>query len=151
MALQMRRRLWPLLPAALIIIVLLLYPSTQCKVTGIDLTMSQPETFVIPTKDGYAVGFSFNVTNQAACAVTAQKIHVLLRSLVYPDGTQDTVNTEETETVGGTLTPGQSGLFSHTFDSYFSYRPAKLVLRVEMTFAETGPVLVFDGELDVSA
>jgi len=147
----MRRRLWLLLLAVIVIIGLLLYPSTQCRVTATDLTISPAKTFVIPVLEGYAVGFSFNVTNRSSCEVHAQKISVLLRSATYADGRQVAQNSEEVEAVAGTLTPGQFGIFSHTFDSYFTYRPMKLQLRIEITFEQTGPIVVFDGELPVSA
>jgi hypothetical protein len=146
----MNRRLWLLLLAAVIVIALVLYPTMQCRVTEADFMISQVQTFVIPVQEGYAVGFSFNVTNRSSCEVNVQKIHVLLRSLTYPDGSQVAQNSEETESMVGTLKPNQSASFSHTFDSYFTYQPTKLLLRIEMTFAETGPVLVFDGDLAVS-
>jgi len=143
----MRGRLWLLLAAALVIIALLLYPATQCQVTEAQLTVSPLKTFVIPVLEGYAVGFSFNVTNQATCETKAQKIHVVLRSLAYPDGRQVAQNLEETETIDTTLVPGRSSFFSYTFNSYFTYRPAKMALRVEISLVEPGTVLVFDGEV----
>jgi hypothetical protein len=145
----MQKRLLLLLGAILVIIMLLIYPSTQCRVTASELAASSLKAFVIPVQEGYAVGFSFNVTNQAKCEVNAQKIHVVLRDATYADGRQVAQNAEEREDVSGTLAPGESGSFSHTFDSYFAFRPAKLLLRVEMTFAETGPVVIFDGELPI--
>ena len=99
--------------------------------------------------EGYAVGFSFNVTNQAGCDANARNIHVILRSVTYADGKELTQNLDETEPVSTILPAGRTGLFSHTFNSYMPNRPAKLNLKVEMTFAETGAILVFDGELDV--
>jgi hypothetical protein len=145
----MQKRLWPLLAAAVVIIALLLYPSTQCHVTGADLTIPPPKVFVVPVEQGYAIGFSFNVTNRASCGINAQKIRVVLSGLVYADGRQVAQSSDETETVGGTVASGQSGSFTYTFDSYFPFEPAKLVLKVEMTFAEIGPVVVFDGDLPV--
>jgi hypothetical protein len=145
----MNRRLLLLFLAAVVILALVLYPSQQCHVTEAELKFSPLKAFVIPVQEGYAVGFSFNVTNQAGCQVEVRSMHVVLRSLSYADGTQAAQNLDETEAVGTTLPAGQEGLFSHSFNSYMTYRPAKLNLRVEMTFAETGTVLVFDGELDV--
>lgn len=145
----MKRRLWLLLSAAIVIVALLLYPSSQCHVTKTELTFSPVKTFVIPVLEGYAVGFTFNATNQASCEVNARNTHVVVRSLTYANGTEVMQNLDETDPVGTILPPGRTGLFSHTFNSYFPYRPTKLNLRVEMTFAETGPVLVFDGELVV--
>jgi hypothetical protein len=145
----MNRRLLLLFLAALVILALVLYPSQQCHVTEAELKVSPLEGFVIPVQEGYAVGFSFNVTNQAGCDVNARGMHVVLRSVSYADGTQAAQNLDETEAVSVILPAGQSGLFSHSFNSYMTYRPVKLNLRVEMTFAETGTVLVFDGELDV--
>ena len=145
----MNRRLWLLLSAALVIVALLLYPSSQCHVSKTELTISPLKTFVIPVQEGYAVGFSFNVTNRAGCEINARNIHVFLRSLTYADGREVTQNLDETESVSAILPPGRTGVLSHTFNSYLPYQPTKLNLRVEMTFAETGPVLVFDGELPV--
>jgi hypothetical protein len=145
----MNRRLLLLLSAALVILALVLYPSQQCQVKQAELKISPLKAFAISVQEGYAVGFSFNVTNQAACEVNARSIHVVLRSVSYADGTEATQNLDETEAVSTILLAEQTGLFSHTFNSYMTYRPAKLNLRVEMTFAETGSVLVFDGELDV--
>jgi hypothetical protein len=145
----MNRRLLLLLLAALVILALVLYPSQQCRVTEAELKISSLRAFAISVQEGYAVGFSFNVTNQAGCEVDARSMHVVLRSVSYADGTQAAQNLDETDTVSTILPAGQTGPFSHTFNSYMTYRPAKLNLRVEMTFAETGSVLVFDGELDV--
>lgn len=145
----MRRHLWLLLSAALVIVALLLYPSSQCHVSSTDLTISPLKTFVISVQEGYVVGFSFNATNRAGCMINARNIHVVLRSTTYADGKGTAQTSDETEPVSSTLSPGSTGLFSYTFSSYFTYRPTKLNLRVEITFAETGDVLVFDGELAV--
>jgi len=145
----MNRRLLLLVSAALVVLALLLYPSQQCHVGQAELKTSPLKAFVISVQEGYAVGFSFNVTNQAGCEANARNIHVVLRSVSYADGSEATQSLDETESVSTILPAGGTGLFSHTFNSYMPYRPAKLNLRVEMTFAETGTVLVFDGELDV--
>jgi hypothetical protein len=145
----MNRRLLLLLLAGLVVLALVLYPAQRCHVGEAELKASMLKAFVIPVEEGYAVGFSFNVTNHADCEVNARSIHVILRSASYADGTQATQNLDETEAVSTIIPAGQTGLFSHSFNSYMTYRPAKLNLRVEMTFAETGSVFVFDGELDV--
>ena len=145
----MNRRLLLLLSAALVILALLVYPSQQCQLSQAELKISPLKAFVISVEQGYAVGFSFNVTNQAGCEANARSIHVVLRSVSYADGTEATQNLDEIEAVSTILPAGRTGLFSHTFNSYMPYRPAKLNLRVEMTFAETGSLFVFDGELDV--
>lgn len=131
------------------VLALLLYPSEQCHISEAELKTSPPEAFAISTVDGYAVGFSFNVTNQAGCEATARKIHVVLRSVTYGNGTEVTQNLDETDTVNTVLSAGSTRLFSHTFNSYTPHKPAKLNLRVEVTFAEAGTVTVFDGELDI--
>ena len=131
------------------VLALLLYPSQQCHVSEAQLKTSPLKAFVISVQEGYAVGFSFNVTNQAGCEANARNIHVVLRSVTYADGREVAQNLDETEPVNTILPAGRTGVFSHTFNSYMSYRPAKLNLKVEMTFAETGPVSVFDGVLDV--
>jgi hypothetical protein len=145
----MKRRLWLLLAAALVILGLLVYPSSQCHVSNTDLAFSPLKTFVVPVEQGYAVGFSFNATNRAGCEINARNIHVVLRSVTYADGKETAQTSDESDPVSSILPAGSTGLFSYTFYSYFTYRPTKLNLRVEMTFAETGPVLVFDGELAV--
>jgi len=146
----MRKRLLLLLLAALVIGVLLLYPSTQCRVTGAELTASPVQTFVIPVEQGYAVGFTFNITNHSNCEVNAQKIRVQLRSTVYADGTEVAQNSDESESTTGAIGPGQTGTFSYTLNAYTQFRPARMLVRIEVTFAETGPVPVFDGELVIS-
>jgi hypothetical protein len=146
----MKRRLWLLLAAAIVIVALLLYPSSQCHVSKTDLEFSPVKTFVIDVREGYAVGFSFNVTNRASCEISSRNVHVTLRSVTYADGREVAQTTDETEPSSSILPPGTTSRFSHTFDSYFTFKPAKLNMRVEITFAETGPVLVFDGELPVS-
>jgi hypothetical protein len=145
----MKRRVWLLLLAALVIVALLLYPSSQCHVNKTDVTISPLKTFVIVTREGYAVGFTFNATNRGGCEINARNIHVVLHSVTYANGTEAAQTSDEGEAVTSTLSSGATGLFSYTFNSYFTYRPTKLNLRVELTFAETGAVLVFDGELPV--
>jgi hypothetical protein len=136
--------------AALVVLALLLYPSQQCHISETELKSSPLKAFAISTLDGYAVGFSFNVTNQAGCEATARNMHVVLRSVTYANGTEVTQNLDETDSVNMILSAGSTGLFSHTFNSYTPYKPAELNLRVEMTFAETGTISIFDGELNVS-
>jgi hypothetical protein len=119
-------------------------------VSSTDLAFSPFKTFVIDVREGYAVGFLFNVTNRASCEINAHNIHVVLRSLTYADGRKVAQTSDETVLVGSIVPPGGTSLFSYTFSQYFDYRPTKLNLRVEMTFAEGGPVLVFDGELAVA-
>ena len=145
----MNRRLLLLLSAALVILALLVYPSQQCQISQAELKISSVKAFAISVEQGYAVGFSFNVTNQAGCEANARSIHVVLRSVSYADGTESAQNLDETEAVSTILPAGSTGPFSHTFNSYMAYRPEKLNLRVEMTFAGAGSVFVFDGELDV--
>jgi hypothetical protein len=135
--------------AALVIVALLLYPSSQCHVNKTDVAVSPLKTFVIAVQEGYAVGFTFNVTNRGGCEINARNIHVVLRSVTYADGRETAQTSDEGETVTSIVSPGGTGLFSYTFNSYFTYRPTKLNMRVELTFAETGAVLVFDGELAV--
>jgi hypothetical protein len=145
-----KKRVLPLLAAAIVVVALILYPPTQCRVAGSDIVASQPRPFVIDVLEGYAIGFTFNVTNRSGCGINAQNIRVVLRGVVYSDGRQTSPNTEETDPVSGTVAPGDTRAFSYTFDSYFTYRPTKLLLRIEVTFAETGSLVVFDGELPLS-
>jgi hypothetical protein len=147
----MKRRAWLLLAAALVIAALLLYPSSQCHVNKTDVTISPLKTFVINAQEGFAVGFTFNATNRGGCEINARNIHVVLRNVTYAGGRKGPQTSDEGEAVNSILTPGGTGLFSYTFNSYFAYRPTMLNLRVELTFAETGPVLVFDGDLPVNA
>jgi hypothetical protein len=142
-----KKRALPLLAAAVVIIALILYQPAQCKVASSDLVASPPRPFVIEILEGYAIGFTFNMTNQSGCTINAQNIHVTLRSVTYPDGRQETPNITETQSVGGTLAPGETRTYSYSFNSYFTYRPTKLLLKIEITFAETGSFVVLDGEL----
>jgi hypothetical protein len=145
----MKRRLWLLLLAAVVIVALLLYPSSQCHVSSTDLAFSPLKTFVVPVEQGYAVGFSFNVTNQGGCEINARNMHVVLRSVTFTGGNGTPQTSDETDPVSSVVPPGGTALFSYTFTSYFTYRPTKLNLRVEMSFAGAEPALVFDGELAV--
>jgi hypothetical protein len=144
------RRVLLLLAAAVVVIALILYTPTQCKVAGSDIVASPPRPFVIDVLEGYAIGFTFNLTNRSSCTINAQSIRILLRGAVYSNGTQTSPNTVETAPVSGTLAPGDTRSFSYSFSSYFTYRPTELLLRIEVTFAETGPLVVFDGELPLS-
>jgi len=143
----MKRRLWLLLLAAIVVLALLLYPSSQCHVSNTDLAFSPLKTFVIPVEQGYTVGFSFNVTNRASCEVSARTIHVVLRGVTYAGGNETAQTSDETDPLSSVVPAGGTALFSYTFTSYFTYRPTKLDVRVEMTFAEAEPALVFNGEL----
>jgi hypothetical protein len=119
-------------------------------VTEADLQVSPLKAFVIPVQQGYAVGFFFNVTNRADCEIGVQSIRVMLRALVYPDGRQVAQDLQETETVSRSIMPGETSGFSYTFDSYFGYRPSRMVLRLEMTLTGSGPIVIFDGEVAIS-
>ena len=144
-----RKRVFLLLAAAIVVVALILYPSTQCRVAGSDVAVSPPKAFAVSVLQGYAVGLTFNVTNRSNCEINSQSLRVVLQGLVYSDGRQVAQDTEDTEQVGGTLAAGQTRAFSHTFEPYFNYKPVKLLLKIEMTFAETGPLTVFDGEVSV--
>ena len=144
-----KKRVLLILAAAIVIIALILYPTTQCRVTGADIAASPPKAFVVSVLQGYAVGFLFNVTNGSNCEINAENVRVVLRGVTYSDGRQVAQESEGTELVAGKLNPGQTSSFSYTFDDYFVYRPAKLLLSIEMTFTESGPLLVYDGEVTV--
>jgi hypothetical protein len=145
----LQKRLLLLLAAALVIAIILLYPSAGCKVSGDQIKASQFKPFVIPVLEGYAIGFTFNVTNLGNCQVTASSIHIHLRTATYPDGNVTAVNQSYNETLYTSLAAGQTKMFSYTFDSYETYRPSKLDLKIEVSFGEAGSVTVFDGEMDL--
>lgn len=145
----MRKRLVLLVAAALIVVIILLYPSVGCKVSGDQIRASPVRPFVISIMEGYAIGFTFNLTNLGNCEVTAESIRVDLRTAIYPDGTVTAVNESYTESLHTSLAAGQTRRFSYSFDSYFAFRPSKLVLKIEVSFGEAGSVTVFDGELEI--
>lgn len=145
----MRKQLLLLLAAALIIAIILLYPSVGCKVSGDQIKASQFKPFVISTLEGYAIGFAFNLTNLGNCEVTAESIHIYLRTAIYPDGNVTVVNENYNEALHTSLAAGQTKMFSYAFDSYVSYRPSKLDLRIEVSFGEAGSVTIFDGKMDI--
>jgi hypothetical protein len=145
----LRRRLLLLLAAALIVAIVLLYPSAGCKVSGDQIRVSPIKPFVVVMLEGYAVGFTFNLTNLGSCELTAESIRVDLRTAAYPNGTVTVMNAMESQELHTDLPQGQTNTFSYTFDSYFEYRPAKLALSVEISFGSAGQVTVFEGELDI--
>jgi hypothetical protein len=145
----LRKRLLLLLAAALIIAIILLYPSVGCKVSGDQVKASQVKPFVIPVLEGYAIGFTFNMTNLGNCEVTAESIHIHLRTAIYPDGNVTAVNENYNEPLITSLAAGQTKMLSYAFDSYEPYRPSKLDLKIEVSFGEAGSVTVFDGEMDI--
>ena len=98
--------------------------------------------------EGYAIGFTFNLTNLGNCEVNAQSIHIYLRTATYPGGNVTAVNESYNDTLYTSLAAGQTKMLSYTFDSYVGYRPSKLDLKIEVSFGEAGSVTVFDGEMD---
>jgi hypothetical protein len=104
--------------------------------------------FAVSMPQGYAIGFSFNLTNLGSCGLTAESIRVNLRTATYANGTV-TMNATEAEPLRTDLPPGQTKMFSFSFTSYFDYRPAKLDVSVEISFGDAGQVTVFEGELEI--
>ena len=149
LGLNLRKRLALLPVAALIVLIVLLYASIGCRVSEEQIKASPLNPFVVPVLEGYAIGFSFNLTNLGSCELVAESIHVDLRTAIYPDGRVDTMNAAYSESWLKELGPGQTQRFSYSFDSYFQFRPAKLNLRIEISFGESGHVIVFDGELAI--
>jgi hypothetical protein len=145
----LRRRLLLLFAAALIVAIILLYPSAGCKVSGDQIRVSPIEPFVISILQGYAIGFKFNLTNLGSCELTAESVRVDLRTATYPNGTVIVMNAMGTQDLRADLPPGQTKMFSYSFDSYFAYRPAKLALSAEISFGSAGQVTFFEGELDI--
>jgi len=138
-----------LLAAALIVVIVLLYPSFGCRISGDQIKASPVKPFVIIVMEGYAIGFTFNLTNVGGCEATAESIQVDLRTAVYPDGRVTDMHTTESETLRTALAPGQTKMFSYSFNSYFQFRPARLDLRIEISFGDAGRVTIFDGELPI--
>jgi len=148
---EMRRRLILLFAAALIVVIVFLYPSMGCKISQDQIAASPVKPFVVSTPEGYAVGLTLNLTNLADCELTADSIRVSLGTITYPDGSVLAVNESYSESLQTSLATGQTRMFSYAFESYFTYRPAKLVLTIEVSFGEAGSVTVFDGELEIPA
>jgi hypothetical protein len=145
----LRRRLLLLVAAALILGIVLLYPSLGCRVSRDQISVSPIKPFAVSAPQGYAIGFSFNLTNLGSCGLTAESIRVDLRTATYPDGTVTAMNTTDTQQLHTDLPSGQTKTFSFSFSSYFDYRPAKLALSVEISFGDAGQVTVFQGELEI--
>jgi hypothetical protein len=126
-----------------------LYPSFECKVSGDQIGISPIRPFAVGMLQGYAIGFSFNLTNLGSCGLTAESIRVDLRATTYPNGTVTAMNSTEVQPLRTDLPPGQTKMFSFSFSSYFDYRPAKLALSVEISFGDAGQLTVFEGELEI--
>lgn len=117
--------------------------------SGDQIKASQFKPFVISVPEGYAIGFTFNLTNLGNCEVTADSIHIHLRTAIYPDGNVTAVNESYIAALRTSLAAGQTKMLSYTFDSYEVYRPSKLDLKIEVSFGEAGNVTVYDGEMDI--
>jgi hypothetical protein len=133
----------------LILAIVFLYPSFGCKVSGDQIGVSPIKPFAVDMPQGYAIGFSFNLTNLGSCGLTAESIRVNLRTATYANGTVTAINATEAQPLLTDLPPGQTKMFSFSFTSYFDYRPAKLALSVEISFGDAGQVTVFEGELEI--
>ena len=149
MGYNLRKRLVLLFAAALIVVIVLVYPSLGCKISGDQIKASPVKPFVIIVREGYAIGFTFNLTNLGGCEATAESIQVDLRTAVHADGRVTDMHTTESESLRTALPPGQTKMFSYSLDSYLQFRPAKLDLRIEISFGDAGRVTVFDGELPI--
>ena len=149
---KLRRRLLLVLAAAVILLAVFLYPSlTACRLSRDQLEISPLSTFVVPVMEGYAVGFSFNLTNLGSCTLTAESIQVHISEAAFANGTVTAPNLSEGEQLLTTVGPGQSAEFSYAFDSYFIWKPLRIVLKVELTFTGVGAVTVFDGPVEVTS
>jgi hypothetical protein len=138
--------------AAVILLLIFLYPSfIGCRISKDQLAISPISTYVVPVMEGYVVGFSFNLTNLGSCTLTAESIQVHISEATFANGTVSASNISEGEQLLTTVGPSQSAGFSHTFDSYFVWKPLRFVLKVELTFTNAGTVTVFDGPLEVSS
>ena len=145
---DLRKLTWSMFAAAAIIIVLIVYSSFQCRVNRDQFSVSPFKPFVVIAATGYAVGFTFNITNLSGCDVTVQSIDVTLRNVTYIDGTQTAGGLTESSSQLTTLTPHQATHLGFTFTSYFDLRPVKLNLKVEIGLGGSGEITVFDGEIN---
>jgi hypothetical protein len=118
-------------------------------VTRDEIAVSPIKPFVIPAPQGYAVGFSFNLTNMSGCELRAESIHVTLRDFVYPSGNSTALGLSENGQLDTTMMPKESAPFSYAFNSYFDSRPAELLLKIEITFTGAGTITIFDGEVSI--
>lgn len=85
------------------------------------IRISPIKPFVVAVLQGYAIGFTFNVTNLGSCELTAESIRVDLRTAAYPNGTVTVMNSMETQQLLTDLPQGQTKMLSYSFDSYFEY------------------------------
>ena len=140
-----------MLSGALILLLVVLYSSFQCRVTRDQITVSPIRAFVVPVAEGYVLGVTFNVTNIGSCEFTAESILLTLQEITFRDGSRIVLGSSESQSLTQTIAPKESARFSYVFDSIFEKRPVKLVLKISIAFVGAGWITIFEGELGVSS
>ena len=146
---EMRRRFLLILPAALILLLVVLYPSLQCRITRDQIKVSPVEGLVVPVTQGYVLGVRFNLTNLGSCELTADSIQFTLRDVTYRDGSHAAPGSIESESLAQAMAPGESVRFSYVFDAAFERKPIEVLVRIEVSLSGSGPIPVFDGQIDM--
>ena len=146
---NLRRLTWVMVVVALTIAMLIVYSSIPCRVARDELAFSSVKPLIVSTLSGYAVGFSFNLTNLSSCEVEVGSLHVNLREAFYWDGSREALGSSEVQSLSKTLNPQESTTISYMLDSIFVNRPVKLSIAIDVDVTGSGMIVVFDGELVV--
>lgn len=149
MVLAMRKRLALLAVAGVILLLLVAYPMLQCTVDRSQIEVGLVRPWEVSRLEGYAVGFDLNVTNYSSCDLDLESVTVTVHTVTYRDGSTEALEFTETQPTATTISHGSIEEVGFTFDYIFPSNPAKLTVSVEMSFRETGPWVVFDGEVAI--
>mgnify|MGYP001059453698 CR=1 FL=1 len=145
----MHKRWTLLLVAGVVLVLLVVYPWIGCSVDRNQVQVSLIRPWVVTRLDGSAVGFVLNVTNYSGCDLHLTAVSVTVHSATYRDGSMDVFEFTQTQDVSTVISGGHAEQVDYTFDNLFPLSPAKLALRVEISFRETGAIVVFDGEIEI--
>jgi hypothetical protein len=146
---HVRRRLILLMAAGAIILLLFLYPWFGCTVERSEVRVVLNKRWAVPTLDGAAAGLTFNVTNYASCELHLESVTVTVHAVTYRDGSVDQLEFTEKQQKSSTISPGHLLEVDYTFDYVFPSTPVRLSIWVEMSFRESGPMVVYDGEVEI--
>jgi hypothetical protein len=103
------------------------------------------------TQGGAAAGFTLNITNHGSCDLHLEAVKVTVHAATYRDGSVERLDFTETQDATSAIPPGQTGKIDFTFEHMFPMSPTRLSVLVEMSLAEVGTIVVFDGEIQIPA
>lgn len=149
MVLAVRKRLVLLAVAGAILILLVVYPMFQCSVDRSQIQVTLVRPWEVSRLEGYAVGFDLNVTNYSNCDLNLESVTVTVHTATYRNGTAEALEFTETQPTATTISHASIEEVGFTFDYIFPSYPTRLNVSVEMSFRETGPIAVFDGEVEI--